>query len=125
MDVKEIKTMNTFWRKDQPEYLNSLQSITAGDGYLVNMNTAGTLSITGTPISFSNFQIPSFSNWTLLGCPFQTSTPFANYFNSNNCEIIKNFEGFWMPSGTMNTIQNFEPGEAYFIKFRIENTFED
>lgn len=30
--------------------------------------------------------------------------------------IIKNFDGFWEPNGTLNSIQNFEPGKAYFIK---------
>jgi endoglucanase len=38
LDVIEIKDMNTYWRKDQPSYLNLLQTIAAGEGYLVKMN---------------------------------------------------------------------------------------
>ncbi|MBK8806042.1 MAG: hypothetical protein IPO21_05085 [Bacteroidales bacterium] len=82
------------------------------------MNTAGTLSITETTISFSNFQISTYSNWVLIGCPFQTPTPFSTYFNTTSCEVIKNFDGYWMPNGTMNSIQNLEPGKGYFLKLK-------
>ncbi|MBK8807024.1 MAG: family 16 glycosylhydrolase [Bacteroidales bacterium] len=116
LDVLEIKNMDSFWRKNQPEYFNSLQSILPGEGYVVNMNTGGTLSIIGTPISFSNFQIPAFSNWILIGCPFQTETPFSDYFNATNCSVIKSFDGFWIPNSTNNSINSFKSGEAYFIK---------
>lgn len=115
LDVQEIKSMDAFWRKGQDVAFNSLKTITAGKGYLLNMNAAGTLSITGTPFLFSNFQINSFSNFQMIGCPYQIATPLSNFFSASNCEIIKNFEGYWTPNGTTNSIQNFEPGKAYYL----------
>ncbi|MBK8806615.1 MAG: carbohydrate-binding protein [Bacteroidales bacterium] len=116
LDLAEIKTMNSFWKKSQPNFLNSLKTITPGEGYLVNMNTEGTLSITGTPI-VATLHTTSLQGWTIVGCPFQTAMPLSSYFNTNNCEIIKNFDGYWSPNGMQNSIQNLEPGKAYFMKF--------
>lgn len=116
LDVRTIKTMSTFWDKNQPDYLNTLQTITPGEGYLVYMNAAGTMTVTGIPFSILNFQFSISNAWNLIGCPYQSPTPCTNEFNASNCQIIKNFEGFWEPNGTMNSIQNMEPGKGYFIK---------
>jgi hypothetical protein len=113
LDVMEIKTMDSFWRAGQPDYLNSLQSIAPGQGYLVKMNTAGTLTVTGTHCTGVLQYAPT--GWQLIGVPFQTATPFSDYFNTTNCEVIKNFDGYWMPNGTANSIENLEPGKGYFI----------
>ena len=115
LDVQEIKDMNQFWRKGQTDEFNGLKTITSGAGYLVNMNAEGTLSLTGVSAS-SNFQIPTFSNWYLIGCASQTAIPFSTDFNASNCIAIKNFEGFWKPVGTTNSIENREPGKGYFYK---------
>ena len=114
-DVLEIKDMNSYWRKDQPSFLNLLQTITAGDGYLVNMNAEGTLTVTGTPVQTQNFaSLPA--GWNLIGCPYPTATPIAGVLGSN-FSVAKNFTGFWTPTGgAANSIQNIEPGKGYFFK---------
>lgn len=116
LDVMEVKTMDAFWRKEQATVFNLLKTITAGNGYLVNMNTAGILTITGIPISTPHIPISTFPNWTLIGCPYQEATPFSTLFSSSNCSAIKNFEGYWIPGRTTNTIENLEPGKGYFMK---------
>ncbi|MBK8807860.1 MAG: glycoside hydrolase family 9 protein [Bacteroidales bacterium] len=116
LDIIEIKNQEGFWRKNQALYLNSLHTITPGEGYLVKMNNTGTLSITGKEIFIINYQFSMPNAWLLIGCPFQTETPFSNYFNTSNCQEIKNFEGFWIPSATMNSITNLSPGKGYFLK---------
>jgi hypothetical protein len=113
LDVAEIKTMESFWRAGQPDYLNSLQSIAAGQGYLVNMNTAGTLTVTGTHCTGVLQYAPT--GWQLIGCPYQTATPISGILGSN-LWVIKNFDGFWMPNEAASSIENLEPGKAYFIK---------
>jgi autotransporter-associated beta strand protein len=113
LDVAEIKTMDSFWRAGQPDYLNSLQSIAAGQGYLVNMNTAGTLTVTGTHCTGVLQYAPT--GWQLIGVPFQTATPISGIFGSN-ISVIKNFDGFWMPNEAGSSIENLEPGKGYFIK---------
>ena len=115
LDVLMVKDANGFWKKGQNTALNSLKTITPGKGYLVNMNNAGTLTITGTPYT-GVVQYAPTDGWQLIGSPFQNTTPFDTYFNASNCQTIKNFDGFWQPEGTMNSIQNFEPGKGYFLK---------
>lgn len=116
IDVEEIKTMDAFWRKGQNSILNSLQKITSGNGYLVHMNIAASIAITGRVTPFSKVTPVTSNGWQLIGCPYQTATPFSNDFNQTNCSIIKNFDGFWIPNGTINSIQNIEPGKGYYIK---------
>jgi hypothetical protein len=117
LDVLEIKTDNSFWRQNQPEFLNSLKTITTGEGYLVYMNTSGTLSVAGTPIveTLHTSSLPT-NGWQLIGCPFQTPTLFSEYFHTDNCEIIKDFEGFWEPNSQNNSIEYLNPGQGYFLK---------
>jgi len=115
LDVQEIKTANTFWRKDQNSWFNSLKSMEAGNGYLVKMNAAGTISIKGSPFVIRNPQFVINSTWSLIGCPYQSNTALSTIFDATNTKMVKNFEGYWIPSKTNNSIQNLEPGKGYFI----------
>jgi len=116
LDVQEIKTATGFWIKGQNPAFNSLQTIEAGKGYLVKMNVAGILNISGTQ-SVETLHATSLpKGWNLIGCPYHSTTLFSTLFNALNTTIIKNFEGFWIPNGTINSIQNLEPGKGYFIK---------
>lgn len=115
LDVQEIKTMDGFWRKGQSEFFNSLKGIESGKAYLVKMNVAGKISLLGNKIA-SILTLPTTSGWHLLGCPFQSTTAISTQLNSSNCIEIKNFDGFWIPEGTTNSLSNFESGKGYFIK---------
>jgi xyloglucan-specific exo-beta-1,4-glucanase len=117
LDVREIKTMDGFWRKGQDDAFNSLKSITAGEGYLVYMNVSGSLTVSGTQNlqGFKNLEGLN-AGWQLIGCPYQTAEPMAGIFGSKFSEV-KNFDGFWMPNGTANSIENLEPGKGYFAKY--------
>ena len=112
---QEIKNANGFWKKGQAIPLNSLQTITAGNGYLVKMNAAGTLSVVGIPVE-TRLIASQNAGWNLTGCSFQTSTAFSTVYNATNCDIIKDFEGFWVPAGTLNGMSTFENGKGYFVK---------
>ena len=115
LDVQIVKDMSSFWLKGQPLALNSLKAIVAGNGYFVKMNTAGTLNLVGPPVSQSITRSLT-TCWQLMGCPFQTTKPFSLFLNSSNCQMIKNFDGYWQPNGTTNSLLQFEPGKGYFIK---------
>jgi hypothetical protein len=118
LDVQEIKTQDHFWRKDQADMFNSLTKITAGEGYLVRMNTKGTLKLTGKTMQAQTKNIlpnPS-GNWTLIGCPFPSAKPFADIYAPADCSAVKNFKGFWSPGAQGNSIESIEPGNAYYIR---------
>ena len=120
VDVAMVKNTDGFWKPNQPEPFNSLHTIEPGKGYLVYMNMGGTIQITGTP----SVQTPNLgvcTGWQLIGYPCSGESSFApmpisDYFNATNAEIIKNFDGFWQPNGTTNSIQNFEVGKGYWLK---------
>jgi len=114
--VLEIKTMDAFWRSGQNTIFNSLKTISTGNGYLININATGKFVVAGSPLINNNLQFTIKNGWQLIGCPYQTASPFSTYFTTNNCSLIKNFEGFWFPSGTTNSILNIEPGKGYFLK---------
>ncbi|MCK9561371.1 MAG: endo-1,4-beta-xylanase [Bacteroidales bacterium] len=120
LPVQMIKNADGFWRASQANELNSLQSIESGKGYLVYMNTAGTLEISGklavTPLQATSLH----KGWNMIGYPCMggeslNPEPISNYFNTTNCEIVKNFDGFWQPNGSTNSIYNFESGKGYFV----------
>jgi len=114
LNVQEVKTMDAFWEKGQNVAFNGLKSITTGNGYLVYMNTAGVLTITGVQTSsgLSALKI----GWNLIGCPFQISSALSTYFNATNTTLIKDFTGFWMPTGATNSISTLDTGKGYFLK---------
>ena len=118
LDVLEIKNQDHYWSKNQNAMFNSLTKITAGEGYLVRMNTKGTLKIVGKQM-VPNIQkmIPqSTVNWQLVGCPFASAKAFADVYPPASCSAVKDFKGVWSPGAQGNSIDTFEPGKAYFIK---------
>lgn len=115
LNLQELKTMDAFWRLGQDAALNGITKLTAGNGYLVNMNTAGTLTLSGMPCKVAT-SYTAATTWQLLGCTYKTATPFTSIFDATNCSAIKNFDGFWMPNNNTSSILNIEPGKGYFIK---------
>lgn len=116
LDLRTIKSESAFWQANQPNYLNSLNTLTAGDGYLAYMNTEGTATVVGVPMDETQNTANQQSGWSLTGCPYPAPSLFSNNLNTSNCQVIKNFEGFWQPDGGQNSIDSFVPGKGYFIK---------
>ena len=107
--------MDSYWRSGQAGFLNSLQTITPGQGYLVKMNTKGTLKVSGTPVETRLIASLQQTNWQLIGCPFSAATPIAGVLGSNFSEA-KDFDGYWLPNDTQSSIDSIEPCKAYFAK---------
>lgn len=114
LDVSIVKDNNGFWKKSLNSEMQSLETLSAGKGYLVYMNTAGTLNIAGKPMT--NTTISMQEGWNLIGCPFQTDTPIETIFDANNSVELKNFNGIWRPNNQDNTIENLTPGNGYFVR---------
>ncbi|MBK8806499.1 MAG: hypothetical protein IPO21_07605 [Bacteroidales bacterium] len=116
-DVAIIKNPTQYWKKGNTELFNSLKTIVSGEGYMVYMNSAATITITGRANTTKTISQHS-AGWHLIGCPFQTKELFSTHFNTSNCEIIKSADGFWQPQGSTNSIEEFVPGEAYYVLFK-------
>ena len=117
LNVTEIKTADAFYRSGQNPIFNSLQEISDGLGYLVNMNAGGTITLSGSEIKTGLPEIRL--GWNIIGCPYLTEQPLNSLFTNTNSSVVKNFEGFWMPTlpnGTVPSIQSLMPGKGYFVK---------
>lgn len=113
LDVRQIKNQTSFWDIANPAHLNSLESMSSGVGYLVNMNTAGKLTVTGMPIAEGLATLSS--GWNLSASPAQHPAPLADYINAATWQAVKDFNAYWLPGRTDNALETFEPGKAYFI----------
>lgn len=105
-----IKTDYSFYSKGQPAFLNTLQKVEAGIGYLIYNTASEDVTIVGT-----NNQTPVRAinqGWNLVGIPSTTSLPLSTY---PSVQIIKNFDGFYEPGNTMSNITDLEVGKAYYI----------
>ena len=84
------------------------------------MNTPGTIEITGIPSVQTLHATSLTEGWNLIGYPCTgeslfAPTPISDYFDETNCQIIKNFDGFWMPNEPTSSLNTFELGKGYFI----------
>jgi len=113
-NIDEIKTFDGFWKNGQSSSLNSLKSIVDGEAYLVKASKATTLHILGTSIPLPHSTAIK-TGWNLVGNPLPSLQSISTKLTSLPIVTVKNFDGFWLPSGTLNSISNFEPGKGYFI----------
>lgn len=111
-----IKTQNGFFSTDNISWLNSLDTIAGGTGYLINVETDQTISQTGEPVLAQNIQLKT--GWNLIGIPKSDQRDIATIIApiSSNIEVIKNFEGYFEPGNNLSNITDFIPGKAYFVK---------
>lgn len=115
LNVQEIKNASAFWEKGQNAAFNSLTNLSAGNAYLINMNAAGSISITGTAVTPSIGTLKT--GWQMVGCLYQLATPITTAFTILNITTIKNLDIFWHSDGA-GTLQNIEPGKGYFVKVK-------
>lgn len=112
--VREVKTFDSFWLSSQDKAFNGLSSIAAGRGYLVKIAGNASVSLRGTQMK--EVIHPTVAGWNLVGCVFQSETPFSSFYSAANCEVVKDFDGFWIPQLTGASISLMKPGKAYFMK---------
>lgn len=104
-----VKSTDKFYYSSQALFLNSLQEITAGNGYLIYNTITEDISITG---AYLNSQFTLTTGWNLIGVP--QSNPIS-VSDISEATIIKDFEGFYESGNNLSTITELEPGKAYFI----------
>jgi len=116
-----VKDFWEFYWTEHESYLNSLETIEAGRGYMVYAENGCTSEITG--YAFSPKAVPLNEGWNIIGFPFSTNktvesalTPITSYI-----EVIKDMDTQWSPDGT-NTMTELESGKAYYIKVNADCT---
>lgn len=114
-NLETIKTQDEFYAPTQPTFQNSLKSIVRGQAYFVKVKSNSTISISGTLVG--SLTIGLKTGWNVIGYPKQINSDIATTTSSIETKInsIKNFNGFYIPTGATNSITSFESGKGYFI----------
>lgn len=105
-----IKTFSDFYKADQDPYLNSLNSIETGIGYLVYNSKDESLVISGeikTSTPFSNLS----AGWNLVGVSETASITDL----PTNISIIKDFDSYYQKGNEHNSLSEVIKGKSYFI----------
>jgi len=113
-NVRTVKTLDRFYEKDLPPFVNSLTEIEAGKAYLVYVENDQQVVIEGVrpePV------VPVLeTGWNLVASPVSVSTSVQEAFGNEiyNIQIIKTFDEMWQDGG--GSMQNIKPDTAYFVK---------
>jgi hypothetical protein len=93
-------------------------TIEQGKGYLINMKSAATFTVTGLPSAYTAAKLLAKmkTGWNIVGCVSQASTAVATAFDITKISSVKNFSGFYIPSGTTNSLTTIVPSNGYFVK---------
>lgn len=115
-DIEIIKTDESYFTPNQPNFLQSLHNIEIGKGYLVKVINETTLEVEGEIPSTGNCQFTT--GWNLIGCPWSDSQHIQVLIENINTEvsIIKDFSNFYDPLDNNGTLEMITNGKGYFIK---------
>lgn len=111
-----VKTQNGLYIKGVPDYLNTLTTLNAGDGFMIFNSIAENVQITGYQFT-GNFAYSLKPGWNLIGVPRMQDVPIQSIIN-DQITTIKDFDEFYPGIGAMNSL---EAGEAFHV-FATENT---
>jgi hypothetical protein len=115
-----VKNADGFYDPTQAAFQNSLINIENGKGYLVKVTTATTLSVTGSLVGATSLSLKS--GWNLVGFPKQTTGAITTVLTGiwTSFTQMKDFNGFYIKGGTLNSLTNMIPNSGYFINVNAD-----
>jgi len=117
-----VKNADGFYDPAQAAYQNSLTTIENGKAYLVNVKTATSITVTGSIVGTTVLALKS--GWNLVGYPKQSSGAITSVLSGiwTTFTQMKDFNGFYIKNGTLNSLTNMIPNSGYFIKVSADCT---
>lgn len=103
VDFDIIKNNDGFFHSGKATELQSITTFNAGEGYLIYMNSAQSITIEGTPVK--NYITNLKSGWNLVGVPQNVSKPTATL--PATITAIKDLSD--------SPVTELQPGKAYFV----------
>ncbi len=103
-------------QQNDGSWSGDLQSITPGQMYRIQTDTACTLSLLGVPITSATITINPGENWFgFIGSAKPIDTAFANFSPAAGDKVISQDEGFAVFNGTSweGTLGSLQPGKGY------------
>lgn len=110
-----IKTSDYFYKPDNDPLFNTLEELAIGPAYLIQMNSAQTISITGNKSEQGSISLSK--GWNLIGNPYPDRVAPEDFFSaiSDKLIIVKNFDKSYIP-GQFSSLVSLNSGEGYFIQ---------
>jgi len=117
-----VKNADGFYDPAQATFQNSLTNIENGKAYLVKIKTATSITVTGNIVGTTILTLKS--GWNLVGYPKQTSGTITTVLSGiwTTYTQMKDFNGFHIKNGTLNSLTNMIPNSGYFIKVTADCT---
>ncbi len=112
LDFDIIKNNDGFYHVDKATELQSISEIDPGEGYLVFMNEAATLEIEG--YALKEYISTLKKGWNLVGVPQNTAKNVSDLPSS--VTAVKDLSN--------TSIQQLEPGKAYYIQVSADAEIE-
>lgn len=110
--IIEIKDNHDFYRPKGYAPFNKLETVSFQSSYLINMNAAKEITITGNKAKSTSTSLNA--GWNMVGYPLDSETALQTII-SGNIKAVKNFDKAY-EQGQTNSLDIFKPGEGYFIK---------
>lgn len=104
VDFDIIKNNDGFYHSGKPAELQSINMFNAGEGYLIYMNSAQSITIEGVPLK--SYTTTLQTGWNLVGVPQNTKKSVTTLPSA--VTEIKNLSD--------ETVTDLQPGKAYFVK---------
>jgi len=111
-NAEKVKNAGSFYAADRPEYLNSLKTIVAGDGYLVYSNVDEVVSITGEQFVSTLLPVGLRLGWNLVG----VTEDIAVADLPVDVLLVKDLDEYYSSANQSGTLTVFEKGKAYWVK---------
>jgi hypothetical protein len=119
--IAQVKNMTKSWDPSVPDFLNTLQVLSKGEGYFIKTKNACNIEITG-PYIGNEHSINLISGWNLIGYPYDICQPgtsgIKTLLDNNKVVQLKNMTQSYDPlvPDFLNTLKYLSPGEGYFLK---------
>lgn len=125
-DIEILKTAEAYFAPDNPEYLNSLDTIEIGQAYLIYSGTATNLAVNGDIVVASEYTTELHSGWNMVGIPYNGPRSLEETLQGiiDNVEAIKNYNGIYIPGESGNSLNTLVPGAGYLIKVSQDCTIQ-
>jgi len=118
-NLLQVKDLTETYDPLLPSYMNTLDELTDGFGYWINVDADVTLDVTGLPVDVLNTTIHLNTGWNLAGyvCQSAQNTEIALAGIMANLEQVKSLTQTYDPDlpPYMNTLDQMEPDLGYWI----------
>lgn len=112
IDIVQLKTDEGFYIPGEQLFLNSVQTIDPGVGYLVYSNSDQTMYVDGVFADINTMQVDS--GWNLIGVFSSVEQSVDLFISTQGFVIVKDFDNF--KDANDGQLTNILPGKAYFVK---------